>query len=113
MKTDWKYKTRNVARFLDVVQGGRKMWGLAAAEHGTLGPRITPTMQATLGYQSLSFQALTTIAPHTEQDSETPISPKIYLDKVSIEDAYGNRYKLFLQNFSQHHIGLNSFYHKR
>ncbi|KDR21088.1 Pancreatic lipase-related protein 2 [Zootermopsis nevadensis] len=76
--------------FLDVVQGGRRMWGLAAAEYGTLGPRITPTLQVTLGYQSLSFQAVTTIAPDTEEDNETPVSPKIFLDKVSIEDAYGN-----------------------
>lgn len=80
------------------------MWGLAAAEYGTLGPRITPTLQVTLGYQSLSFQAVTTIAPDTEEDNETPVSPKIFLDKVSIEDAYGNRYKRFLQNCFLHHV---------
>lgn len=86
---------------MDVVQGGRKMWGLAAAEYGTLKPDITSTVQATLGYQSLSFQAITTIEPDTEQDDETPISPKIYLDQVSIADAYGNRYKLSLHTCFQ------------
>jgi hypothetical protein len=72
------------------------MWGLAAAEYGTLQPDITPTLQATLGYQSLSFQAITTLAPETDQDDEAPISPKIYLDQVSIEDSHGNRYELSL-----------------
>jgi hypothetical protein len=87
------------------------MWGLAAAEYGTLGPHITPTVQATLGYQSLSFQAITTIAPEMDQDDISPTSPKIYLDQVSIADAHGNRYKLFLQIYFQCHE--NNLYHKR
>jgi hypothetical protein len=77
------------------------MWGLAAAEYGTFQPDNIPTLQATLGYQSLSFQAITTLAPDTEQDDETPISPKIYLDQVSIADAHGNRYKLSLHTCFQ------------
>jgi hypothetical protein len=84
-------QNRDVARFLDVVQGGRRMWGLAAADYGTLGPGITPTVQAILGYQSLSFQAATTTTSDAEHDNEKPVSPKIYLDQVSIEDSNGNR----------------------
>jgi hypothetical protein len=77
------------------------MWGLAAAAYGTLGPGITPTVQATLGYQSLSFQAITTTTPDAEHDDETPISPKIYLDQVLIADSHGNRYNFFLQTYFQ------------
>lgn len=92
-------QNRIVARFLDVVQGGHRMWGLAAADYGTLGPGITPTVQATLGYQSLRFQAVTTTTPDAEHDDETPVSPKIYLDQVSIADSNGNRYNFFLQTY--------------
>jgi hypothetical protein len=94
-------QNRNVARFLDVVQGGRRMWGLAAADYGTLGPSVTPTVQATLGYQSLSFQAVTTTTPDAEHDGETPLSPKLYLDQVSIADSHGNRYNFFLHTYFQ------------
>jgi hypothetical protein len=77
------------------------MWGLAAAGYGTLDPGINPTVQATLGYQSLSFQAVTTMTPDAEHDNETPISPKIYLDQVSIADSHGNRYKFCMQTYFQ------------
>jgi hypothetical protein len=68
------------------------MWGLAAADYGTLGPSITPTVQATLAYQSLRYQAATTTTPDAEHDDEIPISPRMYLDQVSIADSNGNRY---------------------
>jgi len=92
-------QNRDVARFLDVVQGGRRMWGLAAADYGTLGPGISPTMQATLGYQSLRFQTVTTTTPDAAHDDKTLVSPKIYLDQVSIADSNGNRYNFFLQTY--------------
>ncbi|PSN55090.1 hypothetical protein C0J52_01899, partial [Blattella germanica] len=71
--------------FMDVVQGGRLMWGLAAAEFGTIGPHTTPTMQATLGYQSF-----TSPVAESEEHNETSLSSKVYLDKLSISDVHGN-----------------------
>jgi hypothetical protein len=49
-------------------------------------------VQATLGYQSLRFQAAATTTPDAEHEDKTPISPKIYVDQVSIVDSNGNRY---------------------
>jgi len=102
-------QNRDVARFLDVVQGGRRMWGLAAADYGTLGPDITPTVQATLGYQSLRFQAVTTTTPDPEHDDETPVSPKIYLDQVSITDSNGNRYNFSCKLIFHNTKGIISY----
>ncbi|XP_069703414.1 pancreatic triacylglycerol lipase-like [Periplaneta americana] len=76
--------------FLEVLQGNEVMWGLAAAEFGTLGPDTTPTMQATLGYQSFDLQQITTDAPDTSEVDAEPLSPKIYLDEVKITDTHGN-----------------------
>ncbi|CAG2065354.1 unnamed protein product, partial [Timema podura] len=71
--------------YMDIVQGGRTMWGLAAAEFGTIDPLLTPTIVATLSYQSLTFQTA------NEADTLLP-SPQIYLNQVGVSDHKGNRY---------------------
>nr|CAD7396776.1 unnamed protein product [Timema poppensis] len=70
--------------YMDIVQGGRTMWGLAAAEFGTIDPLLTPTIVATLSYQSLTFQTA------NEADTLLP-SPQIYLNQVGVSDHKGNR----------------------
>nr|CAD7193722.1 unnamed protein product [Timema douglasi] len=72
--------------YMDIVQGGRTMWGLAAAEFGTIDPLLTPTIVATLSYQSLTFQTA------NEADTLLP-SPQIYLNQVGVSDHKGNSWR--------------------
>jgi hypothetical protein len=60
------------------------MWGLAAAQYGSLGPKLTPTLEARLGYQSL--------VPHTsDSQNDSFLSSSVFIDKISIADINGNR----------------------
>ncbi|KAJ9591619.1 hypothetical protein L9F63_001833 [Diploptera punctata] len=87
--------------FQDVVQGGRLMWGLAAAEFGTLGSKLTPSLEARLGYQSL-------ISHTSESQDDNSLTSTIYLDKVSIADIHGNSWSYcgntILEDNNQTHV---------
>ncbi|XP_063216982.1 pancreatic lipase-related protein 2-like isoform X3 [Bacillus rossius redtenbacheri] len=68
---------------MDTVSGGHVLGALAAAEYGSMDPLRSPSVTATLSYQSLSFQT----APEADRDLPPP---RIYLDEVVLSDMRGN-----------------------
>lgn len=74
------YTYVSISRLLDIIPVGHVMHGLAAAEYNSINQNTTKVL-ANLTYQSLDFQSPRNVS----------ISPKLFLDKVQVNDMYGNR----------------------
>ncbi|KAK7866881.1 hypothetical protein R5R35_006043 [Gryllus longicercus] len=74
--------------FPDVIQGGRAMWGLAAAEFGSIDLKKKSNLTAVLNYQSLVFQS-----PDKTNNEEIYYNyVPLFIDKVTLSDIHGNNW---------------------
>ena len=80
----------SVIRFLDGVSlGSNTVYSLAAAKWGSIGPQISPTIQAVLSYQPFTFQ--TELDPSSPLPDRSSSEPSIFVDRITLRDLHGNR----------------------